>query len=310
MVAATSHGSAARPNASSDDSRSSRSTTTSSPGTCAGRCWGHRVDPHAVLDGLDGTAPGQRHHAGLRGGVVDCECCARQPNTLALFTMTPPWPASRSSGPAGTRRAHHRGEADVEHPVPFLVGHVDHRRLPTETGVVDQHVQPAQPRGGRGDQRIDLRGGGQRRRPHSPPGPGPGSPAARASRRGGAHDDRDDDVGSFEQRPARSTHRSPCRRRRSTTTLPVRSPCPSISSNLCRSVIPLLSRQAEHSARRGRCAGSRSIRRRWCRRARTEQPPPLIEVVDSPSRSRPALPSSTSHGELAEVPMPIGPTTS
>ena len=35
-----------------------------------GDAGGHRVDPHAVLDGLDGTAPGQRHHTGLRGGVV------------------------------------------------------------------------------------------------------------------------------------------------------------------------------------------------------------------------------------------------
>ena len=53
-------------------------------------------------------------------------------------------------------RTHDGGERDIEDTVPFVIGHIDHRGLPAQPGVVHQHVEPTQPGGGRGDQRIDL----------------------------------------------------------------------------------------------------------------------------------------------------------
>ena len=68
-------------------------------------------------------------------------------------------PGVAEVGERRSRRAHDGGESDVEDAVPFVVGHIDHRGLPAQSGVVHQHVEPAQPGGGRGDQRVDLRRG-------------------------------------------------------------------------------------------------------------------------------------------------------
>ena len=190
--------------------------------------------------------------------------------------------------------------------VPFLVGrNVDHRRLPTETGVVDQHVQPAQPRGGRGSAHRPARWR-SRREPHSPPGPGPGSPAARASRRGGAHDDQGRRRRLLRAaRPARGRRTDPVPAAAvTTTTLPVRSPCP----RSLREPVPgrsslYLSRQAEHSlgedvaldlvrsAVDGVGARNRNSR---CH---------SLKSWDSPSRNGP--PCQYVHGRLAGPPMPV-----
>jgi hypothetical protein len=41
----------------------------------------------------------------------------------------------------------HAGQVDAEDAVPFVVWHVSYRAADADTGVVDQHIEPAQPRG-------------------------------------------------------------------------------------------------------------------------------------------------------------------
>ena len=171
MVAATSHGSAARPNASPADSRSSSSARAGLlQELVPGDARRDRVDPHPVLDGFDCAATGQRHHAGLGRRVVRLRVLRAPAQHAGVVDDDPAVagvaevPQRRAGGP------HHRRQRHVQDAVPLVVGHVDHRRLPAQAGVVHQHVQPAQPCGRRGDQRVDLRGGCDVARPRSRPG--------------------------------------------------------------------------------------------------------------------------------------------
>ena len=115
----------------------------------------HRVDAHAVFGGLQRGAAGQSHHAGLGGGVV------------GLLLLGPPAEHRGvvDDGAAAPRlhvrehRAGHAegaGEGDVEHAVPFVVGHVDHALLAAQAGVVDEHVHAAQLAFGGGHQGLHF----------------------------------------------------------------------------------------------------------------------------------------------------------
>src|SRR4029079_973425 len=96
MVAAISHGSAARPKASPSESRSSRSDElVFSRNLCRAM-----LGDTALMRTPFSTASMalQRVSAitpALAAAECDCECWARQPSTLALLTITPPWSASR-----------------------------------------------------------------------------------------------------------------------------------------------------------------------------------------------------------------------
>ena len=119
-----------------------------------------RVDAHPVLGGFDCTATGQRHHSGLGRGVMGLRVL-RSPaqNTGVVHNHAPviglPEVAQRRA-----RRSHDRGERDVQDTIPLVVSHIDHRCLSTQSGIVDQHVEPAESGGGRRDERIHLCGGG------------------------------------------------------------------------------------------------------------------------------------------------------
>src|ERR1700751_1147674 len=96
MVAATSQGSAARPNASPADSRSSSSAeVVLSRNLCRAMLGDTALirTPYSAasiaLQRVNAITPA------LEAGYGDCECWARQPSTLALLTITPPWEASR-----------------------------------------------------------------------------------------------------------------------------------------------------------------------------------------------------------------------
>ena len=131
MVAATSHGSAARPNASPSEQPVEQLGRADLLQELVPRdARRDRVDPHAVLDGFDCAATGQRHHAGLGRGVVRLRML-RTPAEHAGVVDDHAAVAGVAEVPqrrAG--RPHHRRQRHVEDPVPLLVGHVDDRGLP------------------------------------------------------------------------------------------------------------------------------------------------------------------------------------
>ena len=308
-MAATSHGSAARPKA-------------SPAGQPIQQFGGARlleelvprdarrdgVDPDAVLDGFDCTAAGQRHHAGLGRGVVRLRvlCAPAQDAGVvddhAAVRGVAEVPQRRAGG------AQHRCQRDVEDAVPFLVGHVDDRRLPAEAGVVDQDVDAAHLAPWSSDQRVDL-GGGRHVAHHAldPAQPECGQLVARsrpAAVRGGRRRRRRPP----RRAPAgRSPNRCRCRRPRSR-----RPPClpevrvrQSLSALRTSTLIPSnLSRQAEHPlgddvaldlvgpAVDGVGAGEQ------------EQPLPLVEVAVASTSARPcrARPSPARPGRDASWP--------
>ena len=169
----------------------------------------YRVDPHPVFGGFDCAATRQSHHSGLGRCIVRLRMLGPPPEHAGVVDDDAAMPGfakvpqSRPGGP------HHRGQADVENAVPFLIGHVDHRRLSTQSGVVDEHVEPTEAVDRRRDQRIDLRGGRDIADHPRHPAQAEVSQFDRGLGEPTFVMIGDDDVGPFEQRPTGSGRSDP-----------------------------------------------------------------------------------------------------
>src|SRR5699024_11767436 len=115
-------------------------------------------EPHTVVGSLDRGGAGERHDArvgrrvvGLRplrapaqhGGVVDDHAAVRDVAEVAQ---------------RGTGGAEGPVQGDVQDAVPVLVAHVHELAFAAQSGVVDEHVDPAERVGGAGDGRVHVGG--------------------------------------------------------------------------------------------------------------------------------------------------------
>src|SRR2546427_411429 len=121
----------------------------------------HRVDADAVRRVIERHVLREEVHAPL-GGVVGRELrVAHDPGHRRHVHD-----GAAAAGPhhleeREARDEEHAGEIDVQEPLPVLDGHGGHRRVAHDDArVVDEHVDPAEPRHGR----LDHARGGRRRR--------------------------------------------------------------------------------------------------------------------------------------------------
>src|SRR5690606_5442585 len=106
----------------------------------AGDGRGDGVDAHAVFGGLDRGAAGQGHDAGLRRRVVRLRVLGAPAEYRRVVDEHAVVVDRAEVAQCRAGRAEGAGEGDVEDAIPFLVGHLDDGRLPTESSVVDEHV--------------------------------------------------------------------------------------------------------------------------------------------------------------------------
>src|SRR5699024_8354627 len=118
-----------------------------------------RVDPHTVVGSLDRRGAGERHDARLGRRVVGL-CPLRAPaqhgGVVADYAGVRDVAevAQRGTGGAGGPV-----QGDVQDAVPVLVAHVHEVAFAAQSGVVDEHVDPAARVGGAGDERVLVGGG-------------------------------------------------------------------------------------------------------------------------------------------------------
>jgi hypothetical protein len=122
-----------------------------------GQARGHGVDADVMAGDVEGGAAGEGHHAGLGRGVVGLAGLGPPAQDRGVVDHRAAVALGDHLAQRGPGAAERAGQRHVEDLPPLLVGQVEDRGGAAQAGVVDQHVDAAEVRGGGGDQRFDLR---------------------------------------------------------------------------------------------------------------------------------------------------------